>query len=60
MITNKRRAKQVLVGNGIILKIISKFKYLLLTHSSTKLSGIIKNPLLTHFLILNPDLLYLE
>ena len=60
MITNKRRAKQVLVGNGIILKIISKFKYLLLTHSSTKLSGIIKNPLLTHFLILNPDLLYTE
>ena len=60
LITTKRRAKQVLVGNGIILNIISKFKYLLLTYSSTKLSGIIKNPLLNHFLILNPDLLYTE
>ena len=60
MITIKRRAKQVLVGNGIILRIISKLNYLLLTYSSSKLTGTIKNPLLTHFLTLNPDLLYSE
>ena len=60
MITTRRRAKQVLVGTGIIQNIISKFKYILLHYQSTKLSGILQNPILNHFLTLNHDLLFTE
>ena len=60
LITTRRRAKQVLVGTVIIQNIISKFKHILLHYQSTKLSGILQNPILDHFLTLNNDLLFTE
>ena len=60
LITTKRRAKQVLVGNVLIVSIISKINQLLLTYSATNIKGTIKSPVLNHFTILTPSLLYLE
>ena len=60
LITTKRRAKQVLVGNVLIVSIISKIKQLLLTLSATNLKGTITSPVLKHFTILTPSHLYLE
>ena len=60
MITTRRRAKQVLVGTIIIKNIISKFQLLLLHYPSSKLKGILQQPSLAHFLILNNDLLPIE
>ena len=60
MITTRRRANQVLVGTVIIKNIISKFQLILLHYPSTKLTGILQQPNLAHFLILNDALLPLE
>ena len=60
LITTKRRAKQVLVGTGLIVLIISQIKQLLLTLPDTNLKGIISSPLLKHFTILTQSKVYLE
>ena len=59
LITTKRRAKQVLVGNTLILAIISQIK-LLLTRSALNIKGTLQTPTLTHFLNLTPALFYLD
>ena len=59
MITTKRRAKQVLVGNILIVAIISQIK-LLLTRSASNIKGTLQTPTLTHFLKLTPALFYLD
>ena len=60
LVATKRRAKQVLVGTGLIVLIISQIKQLLLTLSATNLKGIITSPVLKHFTILTQSHLYLE
>ena len=60
LITKRRRASQPLVGSQIIKDIISKLQSFTAYCPTHRLTGILKQPSISHFLVYNEDLLLLE